>query len=164
MTRCASKSCQGASHAFQARPLGGIVGQISLLFPILDGIEFRGTAAGVDEDVILIDHGIDRDHLIANENGDITSIDKSQRPLGFRPQFPPIPAVGSGVSTHCLPAQPAPEKDGGFELVKVPVAMGTARPKFHVSASRRMKRGDRPKPTISNLTLCPPLAPKFRRV
>ena len=55
------------SHAFQARPLYGLVGQIPLLFPILDGIEFRGIAAGLDEDVILVDHGIDRDHLIGRK-------------------------------------------------------------------------------------------------
>ena len=67
MTGCASEGCQGASHAFQARPLCGLIGQIPLLFPILDGIEFRGIAAGVDEDVILIDHGIDRDHLIGRK-------------------------------------------------------------------------------------------------
>ena len=67
MTRCAPERRQGGSQAFQARPLGGIAGQISLLFPILDGIEFRGTVAGVDEDVILVDHGIDRDPLIGRE-------------------------------------------------------------------------------------------------
>ena len=45
----------------------GSIGQIPLLFPILEGIEFRGIAAGVDEDVILIDHGIDPGHLIGRE-------------------------------------------------------------------------------------------------
>ena len=59
MTGCAPEGRQGASQAFQARPLVGMVSEIPLLVPIIEGVEFRGFAAGVDQDVILIDHGID---------------------------------------------------------------------------------------------------------
>ncbi len=44
-----------------------LIGQVPLLFPIREGIEFRRFAAGLDEDVILIDHGIDPGHLIARK-------------------------------------------------------------------------------------------------
>ena len=45
----------------------GSLARFSLLFAIRQGVEFRALAAGVDEDVILIDHGIDPDRLIGRE-------------------------------------------------------------------------------------------------
>ena len=67
MTGRAPESRQGLSQAFQARPLGRMVGQIPLLFAVLDGIELWGIAARVNQNVILVDHGIDPGRLIGRE-------------------------------------------------------------------------------------------------